>query len=202
MRRFSIAGLMVVVLVSGVAVAALKNASDAWAGVLLLLTLLLLGISLLGILHRRGGARAFWQGFAIFGWGYLVLSQAPWIADQVGPRLPTTQLLAYAHEKAHPSPETRGTFQFVAQLTGNSQVQTPQATVTLGTPPSGNLIVSGVNRPAPAVPVQTLSFLSITQTNLEQFKHVGHCLFTLLAALIGGGIARGFQRTNREVAIS
>ena len=93
MRRFSIAALMVVVLVSAVAVAALLNASDLWAGSVLLLTLGMLGFALLGIRQRREAKRAFWEGFAIFGWGYLVLALSPWFVDQVQPNLPTTWLV-------------------------------------------------------------------------------------------------------------
>src|SRR3954449_13576132 len=100
MRRFSIAALMLAVLVCGVAVAALKNASDAWAGALLLLTLLLLASAVFGVVYRREGRRAFWLGFAAFGWGYLALTQAPWFVEQIGPKLPTTLLLNYAHAKA------------------------------------------------------------------------------------------------------
>src|SRR5689334_12956654 len=91
MKRHTIAGLMLVVLVVAVAAAALRDASDAWAGGLLLLTLLILGTAVIGVAYRREGRRAFWFGYALFGWGYLVLSQAPWFAEQVQPRLPTTQ---------------------------------------------------------------------------------------------------------------
>lgn len=35
------------------------------------------------------------------------------------------------------------------------------------------------------------------QAILERFTQVGHCLFALLAAVVGGLIARGFQGTNR-----
>src|SRR4051794_17441258 len=104
MRRHTIASLMLATVVIAVAVAALKNASDAWVGGLHFLTLLLLGAALLAIPYRREGKRAFWLGFAIFGWGYLVLTQAPWFAEQVGPRLPTMHLLSYAHAKISPEP--------------------------------------------------------------------------------------------------
>jgi hypothetical protein len=104
MRRFSIAAMMMVVLVCVVAVAALRNASDTWAGVMLLLTLVLLGISVLGVLQRRGAKRAFWQGFALFGWGYFTLTMGPWFIDHVRPPLATTQWLEYLHERLNESP--------------------------------------------------------------------------------------------------
>src|SRR4051812_16850665 len=99
MRRFSIAGLMVVVLICGVGVAALVNASEMWAGVMTCATLLLLQVAILGAAFRREKKRAFWVGFAVFGWGYLLFSQN-WVPDAF--RLPTTRLLAMAHERMVP----------------------------------------------------------------------------------------------------
>lgn len=43
MSRFSIAALMLAVLICALAVPALKQASDVWAGAVLMLTILLLG---------------------------------------------------------------------------------------------------------------------------------------------------------------
>jgi hypothetical protein len=191
MKRFTIATLMILVLVSGVAVAALRDASDLWVGILLSITLLLLGISLAGILQRREGKRAFWQGFAIFGWGYLILTQAPWFSEFIAPRLPTTQLLSYIHAKANPDQGKPGSYsaaaaQFfqVVGTTPGTQVNAAQVTFTGGG-------TTTVNSP------QTFRFVRLGQTNLAQFTHVGNQLFTLLAALVGAGIFRWFHRTNR-----
>src|SRR5262249_876529 len=87
------------VLFCGLAVAALRNASDLWASLVFLATLGLLATALVGILQRRARARAFWQGFALFGWGYLVVAFGPWFADSVAPKLPTSHLIGYAHSK-------------------------------------------------------------------------------------------------------
>src|SRR6185312_594298 len=100
MRRYSIARLMILTLVIAVAAAALRDASDAWAGVILGVTLFLLASSLLGVLHRRGATRAGWQGFALFGWVYLVLAMGPLGFDPT--RLPTTQLLDLLHARLGP----------------------------------------------------------------------------------------------------
>ncbi len=95
--RFSIAGLMGVVLVAAVGFAALRNASEAWAGWLLLLTCGVLTLAVVGSLCRGPAERAGWLGFALFGWGYLALAQ--WsslskvtlptisLADAIGSRL-------------------------------------------------------------------------------------------------------------------
>jgi hypothetical protein len=200
MRRFSIATLMAVVLVCGVAVAALRDASDTWAGILLGLTLLMLGIAMIGVLHRRGTRRAFWQGFALFGWCYLALTTGPWASEQVGPRLPTTQLLRYAHARANPNQPQVGASQMVVWLAaGNTQPNAVTSWQPQGYPlkaVSGNITATTGSASGPAQ-----GFFLIGQTNLDQFVRVGHCLFALLAALAGGLIARWFQRTDRvEIA--
>lgn len=189
MKRFSIATLMVVVLVCAVAAAALKNASDAWLGALLAITLLLLAISLVGTLHRRAARRAFWSGFAIFGWGYLTLAMGPWFAEQVGARLPTAQLLSYLHTKAHPDDLHAGVYDVMARTVLTDDL-------VLSGKPSGSRTRVVYQ---PVSPGKVDLWLGLTGvTNLDQFLRVGHCLFALLLALLGGLIARWFYRTNRE----
>src|SRR5262245_42557078 len=118
MRRFTIAALMLGVLVCGVAFAALKDSSDAWAGVLLMLTLLLLGASILGVLYRRDGGRAFWAGFALFGCSYMLIQHVPRLWDQAVEPLPTASLLKYVHANAapHRNPPVTYTYRMVTQM--------------------------------------------------------------------------------------
>ncbi len=85
--RFPIAGLMGAVLVVALGLAALRNASETWASVMFLLTCGVLNLAVVGTLCREGAKRAWWLGFALFGWGYLVL--AFWSSVQ----LPTMTLL-------------------------------------------------------------------------------------------------------------
>ena len=71
--RFSIARLMGIVLVSAVGLAAWHNADEPWAGVMLLLTWGILCLAIVGAVYCKGARRAWWLGFAIFGWGYFAL---------------------------------------------------------------------------------------------------------------------------------
>lgn len=206
--KHTIAGLMILVLACGIAIASLKNASELWAGILLSLVLGVLATSLLAFLNRRGAIRAFWQGFAIFGWGYLVLSSAPWFAEQVAPKLPTTALLTYAHERVHPNTTTvTGMINFgVGSASPSGSISIVQVQ-TVGTPLISAQPASGAVVPPPAPgnaaaqpagsttqPTTIIWMLS----NLDQFQRVGHCLFALLAAYLGGVIGRWFHRSNRE----
>ena len=71
--RISIAGLMGAVLVAAVGLAALQNASQTWAGAMYLTTYGVLGLAIVGAICRGFPERAWWLGFGVFGWGYLVL---------------------------------------------------------------------------------------------------------------------------------
>src|SRR5271157_2029993 len=93
--RFSIASLLVVVLYVAVGFAALKESSDLWESGVFTLTLAALLISILLAVHRSGSRRAFWIGFALFGWTYLGLSTVRSIES----RLITTKALTYLDSK-------------------------------------------------------------------------------------------------------
>jgi hypothetical protein len=72
--RFPIAALMAAILVVALALAALRNISEAWAGATFLVTCAVLTLAIVGIVCRGAAARAWWLGFALFGWGYLALT--------------------------------------------------------------------------------------------------------------------------------
>ena len=88
--RFSIAGLMGVVLFAAIAFAALRSSSQTWAGLLLLATLGAFGIALVGAVCRSGSERGGWFGFAVFGWIYM---NAAFWPSNLWPKLPTESLL-------------------------------------------------------------------------------------------------------------
>lgn len=89
--RFSVASLLGVILFISVALAALRASTDVWDGCLLGLDLLILLTAVLLAVHRTDRKRAYWLGFAVFGWLYLIASMIP----QIGSRFPTTKGLAY-----------------------------------------------------------------------------------------------------------
>jgi hypothetical protein len=78
---------MGIVLVASLGLAALHEASEMMAGVMLLLTHGILALALVGSICRRGASRAWWIGFLVFGGTYLYL--ASWTPSQ----LPTITLL-------------------------------------------------------------------------------------------------------------
>jgi hypothetical protein len=92
--RFSLATLLRAVGACGFGMACLMYASAPWASGLYSVALALLVLALIGIASRAGTRRAFWTGFAIAGWIYLLLATGPWFHDSIARRLSTTRLLA------------------------------------------------------------------------------------------------------------
>jgi hypothetical protein len=88
--RYNIASILGAIVFVGVGLAALREGDDLWDSGLFSLTLgLLLGALLLAV-HRTEARRAFWIGFALFGWGYVSLALLP----STESRLITTKALA------------------------------------------------------------------------------------------------------------
>jgi hypothetical protein len=105
--RFSIAGLMALVLVLGIDLAALKHPSERAASLLFALILASLLTSILGAMVRLGRERMAWTGFAAFGWTYLLLSLwfLPWLTgDQLRPPVLPSEYLEDLYPYIGPSP--------------------------------------------------------------------------------------------------
>ncbi len=71
--RFPIAGLMGVVGLVGVGFVAFRVASVWWVTLLFSLVATALFVAVLGVIFGRGTVRAFWTGFALGGFVYLLL---------------------------------------------------------------------------------------------------------------------------------
>ncbi len=91
-RSYTIGGIMWATVVIAFGLAALRNASETWAGVTFLATCGVLALAIIGAVCRPAIERPWWLGFTLFGSGYLVLA----ILDIPGlktPALPTSRLL-------------------------------------------------------------------------------------------------------------
>ncbi len=88
--RFSIAGLMGLVLLAAIGSAAVAHPSGPWSGVLYLLTRAVLCLAVVGAICRSGAEQVWWLGFACFGWIYVGLPYGSYYHSQ---RLPTHALI-------------------------------------------------------------------------------------------------------------
>jgi len=160
--RFSIAGLMGIVLAAAIGLAALRNASETWAGVMLLLTSGVLALAVVGVVCRAEAERAWWLGFALFGWGYLAL--AFWsLNNDRAPKLPTLVWLDTLSTKLGLPPQALGGMDGM----GGGMRSIPLFTVI-------GQFGGGASGAAPN----------------GSFAQIGHCLWALLFAVLGGILAR------------
>jgi hypothetical protein len=126
--------MMVFVLAASVGLASLIYASEVWAGAILLVTLGALSLSILGVVYRRGARQAFWLGFALLGWGYMVLAWETWgDRSKDRPPLATTVLLdrLYPHlqlERTAVGSSPGLTGQILAKLDRPIPIQFPDET--------------------------------------------------------------------------
>ena len=94
--RFSIRGLMIVIVILALAFTALRTPSRFWANAWFSLALGGVTIAIPAAVANVGDRRAFWIGFAVCGWVYFVFSLAPWVDKETSHQLFTTTLLDLA----------------------------------------------------------------------------------------------------------
>jgi hypothetical protein len=95
--RITIGRLMAGMALGSFGLACLMYASSPWARCTLSLALGILTLAILGAILRRGERRAYWIGFALCGWTYLILVDGPWFSTSISHRLVTTELLQWAY---------------------------------------------------------------------------------------------------------
>jgi hypothetical protein len=181
-KRVPILPILTVLVFGTLATVSLLQGRSAWLNFILIATVILLGISMIGALQRQEARKAFWQGFAVFGWGYLAMAFVPWFPHQAGLELPTSRMLVVAHAKVTATPvDPRNSFEIMkagpVAPVAHSEAETASA--------------EGRSQ-------QTASAFFVAG-DVRQFVVVGHCLLALLVALIGSGIARLFYQTNLDL---
>src|SRR5947209_13045240 len=82
--RISLAGSLGIVAVIAMGMAGMRSASSLWTTAAATITLGLLLSALIAARLLEGPDRAFWAGFALFGWSYLVLVNWDWVGGQFG----------------------------------------------------------------------------------------------------------------------
>jgi hypothetical protein len=193
MARPTIAALMALVLLTGVGLAGLTRPSQLAAAFFFSAATVILTGAIVGALYARGSARAFWGGFAIGGWTYLIFQYAPPLDTQVGPyTLPEAVLDILYDATAPPQPVPTAP----AQYTGMMMPSMPPGTTT-------PFILAA----APASPVPTPSqtaweaWSEIDRGRVwtgtrapSSFFRIGHSLLCLLAALGAGLLARWWSK--------
>ena len=197
--QFSIRSLLVAVTIAAVGVAALLNANVWWEAGTWLVALALLGSGILLSIYRQEEQRAFWLGFAIFGGLYLGLIV---ITAVTGPyyELAPSQLLQLAYRSVIPAD---GQSQYVPSSGSSSSTGSAAAAVSYvytvvspspysssAVPPPVQTLAATPSTSGPT-PILNPALYASSMPNpdyvpVEKFVSIGHSLWLLLAAAIGG----------------
>jgi hypothetical protein len=181
--RFSVRGLMMLIVLLGTAFAALRSPTPLWANGWFSLVLAALVLAVPAAVYRRGERRAFWVGFATCGWVYFVLSMAPWFQTEIGFQLFTTTILdllaPYIVQKEYLIRTYIGSFN-------------PPTTPTPPTPwQSWNLPEF-----PPENPWRMIGYVTLFSPGL--YLRIGHAVFCMPIAFLGGEAVRYLAATRSE----
>ena len=197
--RFSIASLLVVIGVLGIALAAFRNPSYLWANVTFSAAFAAIVLAIINTIYGRGANRAYWLGFAVCGGTYFATCTIPGIRDSLCPRLVTEVIfdLVYPHISPPPPPPPPAQPGIVVAIPQQGQVGGWQLGVRVPAPPAPVSRWSAWTEPdrtnGLGYPIGTVNLISS-----EAFRQIGHALATLLVAVLGGTYARRrFEGANR-----
>ena len=172
--KFSLRWLLTAFIFVAFALVALLNANDYWVAIVFTLTFGMLLVSIVGAVVQRSMAQAFWIGFAVIGLGYFWAAHWP-SQNNDGELFPRVRIrINLRATTGLPFPlrlqDSLITTQLLA-LTYKNVVPLVRESAF----PSGNARVKQMS----PVGFQHLHLLTV-------FVYVGHSLFTLLFAYIGG----------------
>lgn len=106
---------MTLIVCVGVGLAAMRSSTYLWLRTLNTLIVASLFVAILLAWHSVGRRKAFWFGFALFGWGYFFLAFGPWDGwhtldpvgdsyEEVRPNLLTTDVVRFLVRQVTPFP--------------------------------------------------------------------------------------------------
>jgi hypothetical protein len=175
--RFSLRGVMMMIVLLAAAFAALRFPTPLWANVWYSLTLATLTLAIPAAVYRRDERRAFWVGFATCGWVYFILALAPWFQTEIGFQLATTTILDVL------APSIVQQDYLLRSYVGG--FNPPSAPVEPTPWQSWNLPEFPSEKPWRLSGYATLHCPGL-------YLRIGHAVLCLLNALVGGEIVRSF----------
>jgi hypothetical protein len=188
--RITIARLLLIIVYFGVGFAALRSPSWIWSSTIFSAMVGLLAASTLTAIYRLGPRRAFWTGFALFGWLYLGLSSCLRTGSDLSPLIVTSALMDFAYPAISDVAGGAGGM-FVPGMGAPGMAGMRGAVVVSGSGPTTEGIWAYWSQPSQgafpfhwAVP--------------EPFRVICHGLLTPIVALVGGFIAIRLHRTSGD----
>jgi hypothetical protein len=159
-----------------------------------LTVLALLGSVVAGLWGRH---RAGWSGFAIFGWGYFLLTFTSPFRDVVRPHLLTSVAIVESYGKLHPEVRVEMTEVTLLPGAGMPMGPTSLATSSPAHMPAPQFITVAGGGPRPILPtpfpgnqpIASYSYVPSGQNQFYSFECSAHAGFTLAFAGLGGLLA-------------
>lgn len=209
--RISTKQLLAVIAAIGLAIGSLRSPHSLWAGTWLISAAGILGYATLGTIYRRGSARASCVGFAIFGWIYMLVTLLSPVFGGISDDLVTSKMIDHAYKVYGPTldlgawegRELARAEDFVRD--GNVEFASRSADRAFSirdkmTPEQRGQLI-GLR---PFMSLENRQILDheglanvrfpLIRQSVQDTRQIGHCVFTLLAALIGAALARRLQR--------
>ena len=206
--RFSIRQLLLGTALVAVACVALRSASPTWVASLFGVMLLVLTAAVPLAIFRAGADRAWWFGFGLFGWLYILLLAYGWSLDpNAQPNSPlrphsliTSRLSTLGHEKIYGVGNQTVSYQQMVQ-----QVATTSYVASGG---PGMNPYAGPTSTIPVVNFVPVTYTAVVNTPsggpaLDDFVNVAHGFWGLLVAVCGGwftGWLYGRSATQQPIA--
>jgi hypothetical protein len=198
--RISLAGSLGIVAVIAMGLAGMVSASSLWTTAAATVTLAVLLTALLAARLLEGIDRAFWAGFALFGWSYLILVNWDWVGGQFGHDL--TAGLSDVAEAVFPEVPVTAT-----PLPAPPPTPTPTRLIRgRVSDPGAALLPAPGAVPAPppstaaASTTQYLQLVRERQIKLGNFVQIGRMFLSLAFGLLGAWIAQVFARRRESAA--
>jgi hypothetical protein len=170
--RISLASSLGIVAVIAMGLAGMVSASSLWTTAAATVCLAVLLSAVLASFLLTGIDRAFWAGFALFGWSYLLLVNWDWVGGQFGHDL------------------TAGLSDIAESVFADVAVPGPPQSPA--TAPAG--------RAAGGFQSDYLESVRGRQIRLGNFVQIGRMILSLLFGLLGGWIAESFARRREAGA--
>jgi hypothetical protein len=186
-RISSLATLLGLIAVIALGLTGMASASSLWTAAAATITLASLLGAVLAACLLPGSERAFWAGFALFGWVYLVLVNWDWVGGQFGHDL--TAGLSEVAEALFP--EVSGTPPPLITPTGIL----PSRPLRVPPPPAGNPAQMNPT-PFSSMPSSSVAgfnyfeMVQKRQIRIGNFVQISRMSLSFLFALLGGIAAR------------
>jgi hypothetical protein len=190
--RFSIRQLLVWTAFVALACVALRNASPTWVAALLGATLLLLTAAVPLAIFRGQGNRAFWIGFALFGWLYMLALAYGWSLDPnksdhnpLRPeRLITGRVTSGGFDWLYGTEPPNGRQLTWIQLTADG------AGALVGDP------MNSVSTTDLSLMIAETKRIGAAAPQFDDFDNVAHAFWAILLAALGGWFTRWIYATR------